>query len=460
MNIDEYLNNLQNNLDQRLSEFGVETSRQVSPHLTSPEGGETDDAMEEFKFCPECGNKVANDAKFCPNCGYHFNANESEETTLEDSNTCQNQERPTGKRKFKVSFSCRPYCVQMFKADEELKRRCLEAAANDELSSFWGDYAYDEEAYNFDYEREVLTWDSQIDFSVYDEDDNEIFHTDDMNDFGLWGPQDEDGDYTNFEGMPDGDYFIGFDTMKGSCWEGTFEAEEFDPKKLAFERSTELNDEFPMIGDDVMEVSCLRYDGEPVELEFQSDNGSYGWTGYLYHCKEKDWWEEILPEDEEPGEGEEAIDGTDTVLPSDSDYDPDELKKLFSNIYDARRAYLEKAQERLKHLSEIASEKGHEEDFGWLEDEVPDSDEDEDEWERFQESQFHVIRYDDFAYQTGEIIGVRFRLENGEIIITAYYDDDSCEIVEDCELYFSYDCADNYSAVAFCIETIERELAG
>lgn len=74
MNIDEYLNNLENDLDRRLSEFGMETSRQASPHLTSPEGGGTDDAMEEFKFCPECGNKVAGDAKLCPNCGYRFNA--------------------------------------------------------------------------------------------------------------------------------------------------------------------------------------------------------------------------------------------------------------------------------------------------------------------------------------------------------------------------------------------------
>ena len=42
--------------------------------------------------------------------------------------------------------------------------------------------------------------------------------------------------------------------------------------------------------DGMMEESCLRYDGKEVELEFQSDNGSYGWSGYLYHCKEKDWW--------------------------------------------------------------------------------------------------------------------------------------------------------------------------
>ena len=446
MNIDEYLNNLQNDLDDQLSRFGV--SDQPTGNMFS--ATETD----EKKFCPECGNKVAADAKFCPECGYKFDAAEE---VAENGNE-QEQAAPA-KRKFKVSFACRPYCVQMFKVDEDLKRRCLEAAANDELSSFWGDYAYDEGEYNFDYEREVLTWDSQMDFSVYDEDDNEIYHTDDMKDFDLWGERDEDGDFTDFEGMSDGDYFIGFDVMKGSCWEGTFEAEQFDPKKFTFDRSKELDDEFPMIGDDVMEVSCLRYDGEEVDLEFQSDNGSYGWTGYLYNCKKKDWWEEITSEDEKSDDEEAADDdeSSDTGDTVPSDYDPEELSQLLETIYDAQRTFIEKAQERLKTLSKIAAEQ-HEQDFGWTSDEVPDSDEDEESYAEFEESQFHVIRYDDFAYQTNEIIGIRFRLEGSEIVITAYYDDNEGEIVEDCELYFSYDFADNYRAVAYCIEVAEREL--
>ena len=153
-------------------------------------------------------------------------------------------------------------------------------------------------------------------------------------------------------------------------------------------------------------------------------------------------------------EGDESSDSEDAAA---TDYDPEELNRLCSNIDDARRAFIEKAQERLETLSQIAAEQ-HEQDFGWTSDEVPDSDEDEDAYAEFDESQFHVIRYDDFAYQTSEIIGIRFRLEEGEIVITAYYDDDDCEIVEDCELYFSYDYAENYRAVAFCIDVAEREL--
>ncbi len=150
----------------------------------------------------------------------------------------------------------------------------------------------------------------------------------------------------------------------------------------------------------------------------------------------------------------ESSDTEDTVA---TDYGPEELRQLFDNIYDAQRAFIEKAQERLKKLSQIAAEQ-HEQDFGWMSDEVPDNDEDAEAYEDFDESQFHVFRYDDFAYQTSEIIAIRFRLEEGSIVITAYYDDEDGEIVEDCELYFNYDFADNYRAVAFCIDVAEREL--
>ena len=154
---------------------------------------------------------------------------------------------------------------------------------------------------------------------------------------------------------------------------------------------------------------------------------------------------------------DETVDNSSTEETVAINDESEELDLLFSKIDDARETYLKKARERLEELFNIAAEK-HEEDFGWTSDEVPDSDEDEEAYEEFSESQFHVIRYDDFAYQTGEIIGIRFRLDNSAIVITAYYDDNDGEIVEDCELYFSYDFADNYRAVAACIEVIEREL--
>lgn len=232
----------------------------------------------------------------------------------------EQKSNPKGKR-YTVRYICNPYSVQMFKVDEAMKRRCLEAAAKDELGNLWCEYEDNDEEMcgsdetfhegdlcceyedndestffcpDYDYEWEVLTRERRIDLSVYDEDDNEIFHTNDMND--LCGQQDKDGNFSDFKGLPDGDYLIRFDTIKGSGWEGTFEAEEFDPKKLSFAKSSELDANLPLIEDDVMEVSCLCYDGDSMDdLEFISDNGSYGPYICLFNCKDKNKWEEIKP---------------------------------------------------------------------------------------------------------------------------------------------------------------------
>ena len=67
MNIDEYLNNLQSDLNSQLSQIVI--------------GGQLTDSVseQESKFCPECGTKVEAEANFCPNCGYCFNADDSED---------------------------------------------------------------------------------------------------------------------------------------------------------------------------------------------------------------------------------------------------------------------------------------------------------------------------------------------------------------------------------------------
>ena len=51
MNIDEYLNELQSNLDNQLARFGM--GEQLAGNADNTE------ATEEKKFCPECGKQVA-----------------------------------------------------------------------------------------------------------------------------------------------------------------------------------------------------------------------------------------------------------------------------------------------------------------------------------------------------------------------------------------------------------------
>ena len=77
MDIDEYLNNLQNDLDNQLSQFGFGRSQ------TS--GQQHEDGFGGFKFCPECGTKVDADARFCPNCGIRLESLEEEPKIVEDS---------------------------------------------------------------------------------------------------------------------------------------------------------------------------------------------------------------------------------------------------------------------------------------------------------------------------------------------------------------------------------------
>ena len=131
-----------------------------------------------------------------------------------------------------------------------------------------------------------------------------------------------------------------------------------------------------------------------------------------------------------------------------------ELDDLYRKLEDTLYVYLEKAEARIKTLSEISAKKNKGE-FGWMNSNVPDSE--EEAYEEFQESQFCVICYDDFAYQTCERIGVRFRLAGSQIVITAYYDDEEEKIVENCELLFPYSAV-NYRAMAACIKTVEHEL--
>ena len=79
MNIDEYLNNLTNDLDSRLSEF----SQSVNQRLGDQEE-QSDEHEQNYKFCPECGKKVEVSARFCPNCG----------TPFEDSTVTSDNEIP------------------------------------------------------------------------------------------------------------------------------------------------------------------------------------------------------------------------------------------------------------------------------------------------------------------------------------------------------------------------------
>ena len=80
MNIDDYLNSIQFELDNQLSSLGLGGQPTANTPM-EPEG----------KFCPECGTKVEADGNFCPNCGYCFNADELEDNDYHVDNSSEQE---------------------------------------------------------------------------------------------------------------------------------------------------------------------------------------------------------------------------------------------------------------------------------------------------------------------------------------------------------------------------------
>ena len=72
MNIDDYLNNLQSDLNSQLSQFGMNA------------GGQNTLDTGDKKFCPECGTQVEAGANFCPSCGYNFNEEDKDSVVLDE----------------------------------------------------------------------------------------------------------------------------------------------------------------------------------------------------------------------------------------------------------------------------------------------------------------------------------------------------------------------------------------
>ena len=84
MNIDEYLNNLQADLDNQLLQFGLGRSQ--------ASGQQAEEAFSDFKFCPECGTKVDADARFCPNCGTRLDSLEEGPDQVEENSFYENSD--------------------------------------------------------------------------------------------------------------------------------------------------------------------------------------------------------------------------------------------------------------------------------------------------------------------------------------------------------------------------------
>ncbi len=115
MNIDDFINDLQSDIDSQLSQFGL--------------NGDSDNK----KFCPECGTQVVADANFCPDCGYNFNS-ESEVSIDPDNETHEESDVKEG-----IIWTDTRVLAAKYKTTRNAVQRIIQGfvSANEDLGLCW-----------------------------------------------------------------------------------------------------------------------------------------------------------------------------------------------------------------------------------------------------------------------------------------------------------------------------------
>ena len=149
----------------------------------------------------------------------------------------------------------------------------------------------------------------------------------------------------------------------------------------------------------------------------------------------------------------------------------EEFRALECEANSAIRKIADEFGKRIKELYDIAQEKGHYPEFGWLEGEVEEPD--YDDFETDEEADEAYEKYEDFCSACISFVwqndhnfipfdGYSFEInEYGNVIFTsvmAIEDVEDKEFFEDTHYEFYPNLADNWRACGRIIEQIEREL--
>lgn len=178
--------------------------------------------------------------------------------------------------------------LSLYEIDEDTYNELEDEECLEDVD-IWQDVAAAATVVSYDY----ITESDHFSLVVKDEDGNVVYETDDASEIPMFryddeeemsfdynsNEEDEDGDpigrdLPNFEftELPEGFYLAENDNRKWTYLEGEFEADGFDPSKLAFYPSEKLDHE---LCEDEVFISCIRYDGNQIELFDESDDG-YG----------------------------------------------------------------------------------------------------------------------------------------------------------------------------------------
>jgi len=120
-----------------------------------------------------------------------------------------------------------------------------------------------------------------------------------------------------------------------------------------------------------------------------------------------------------------------------------EIKNNYYKMWDEYITLVRLIPERIKELSDIAKQKGIN-DFGW-------------EPIAINEEDVHLTTFEEFI--ANEFVPYQFKFNNdGELVITEYYDYRTRKYVKDQEIPFSYTAWYNIPSMVLIIDMIEEEL--
>lgn len=69
MEMDEYINNLNSDLERQMEELNRSMNAALNMDSTPYSSSNTTENTASFSFCPECGTRIEAGSKFCPECG-------------------------------------------------------------------------------------------------------------------------------------------------------------------------------------------------------------------------------------------------------------------------------------------------------------------------------------------------------------------------------------------------------
>lgn len=91
MELDEYLNSLNADLERQMAELNNSVANALNRGTSQISVDAAESSAAEISFCPECGTRIEAGSNFCPNCGTNLSHNAIQDKAESDSNEIETE---------------------------------------------------------------------------------------------------------------------------------------------------------------------------------------------------------------------------------------------------------------------------------------------------------------------------------------------------------------------------------